>query len=203
MCSDQWGLISVLRTRNVAFLTRNPRSASALATVNPVTAWSVVAALVAFFLAGFLAEHFVSARLRSHRARARLSRAKRGERRAADLLERLGYRIEGREVETEYAVRVGSASRRVLVRADYVVARASRRFVAEVKTGEAADIGSSATRRQLLEYERAFAVDGVLLVDPENARVDRVDFRFRRERALLRVAVLAFALGLAVAFALI
>jgi hypothetical protein len=191
------------RSGNVAFLTKNPHSTSARATVNPVTASGVVAALVAIFLAGFLASRFVSARLRSHRTRARLARAKRGERQAADLLERLGYRIEGREVETEYAIRVGSASRRVLLRADYVVSRASRRFVAEVKTGQAADVDVSSTRRQLLEYERAFAVDGVLLVDPENDRIDRVDFRFRRERAVLRVAVLAFALGLAVAFVLL
>jgi hypothetical protein len=168
--------------------------------VNPVTAPVVVAALVAVFLAGFLASRFVFERLRSHRTRARLARAKRGERRAAVLLQRLGYRIEGREVVAEYAVRVGSASRTVCLRADYVVSRASRRFVAEVKTGQAADIEVSSTRRQLLEYERAFAVDGVLLVDPENERIDRVDFRFRRERVILRVAILAFALGLAVAF---
>lgn len=171
--------------------------------MNPVTASGVVAALVAIFLAGFLASRFVAARLRSHRTRARLARAKRGERQAADLLERLGYRIEGREVETEYAIRVGSASRTVLLRADYVVSRASRRFVAEVKTGQAADVDVSSTRRQLLEYERAFVVDGVLLVDPENDRIDRVDFRFPRERAVLRVAVLAFALGLAVALVLL
>jgi hypothetical protein len=159
-----------------------------------------VATLVAIFLAGFLARHFVFTRLRSMRLRARFAWARAGERRAADLLERHGYRIEARELETKYAVRVGDEDRVVLLRADYVVSRAARRYVAEVKTGAAADVGCAPTRRQLIEYEHAFACDGVLLVDPERDRIDRGHCRFRPERRFARVALLAFALGLAVAY---
>ncbi len=49
--------------------------------------------------------------------------------------------------------------------------------MAEVKTGAAApQLSTAATRRQLLEYRVAFDVDGVLLVDAEAGRVQRVVF---------------------------
>jgi hypothetical protein len=65
----------------------------------------------------------------------------------------------------------------VELRADYLVERRGARYVAEVKTGEAAVlIGNSATRRQLLEYQLAFDVDGVLLVCPELGTIHHVEF---------------------------
>jgi hypothetical protein len=65
----------------------------------------------------------------------------------------------------------------VTVRADYLVVRAGRRYVAEVKTGSTAPSAHHvATRRQLLEYRHAFEVDGVLLVDPEEDSVSEVSF---------------------------
>jgi hypothetical protein len=65
----------------------------------------------------------------------------------------------------------------VELRADYLVARDGREYIAEVKTGEAADsLSNSATRRQLLEYQLAFAVDGILLVCPERGRIHAIEF---------------------------
>ena len=58
---------------------------------------------------------------------------------------------------------------RTLLRADLLVTRNGRRYVAEVKTGRTAPrLDCAATRRQLLEYRIAFGVDGVLLVDAES-----------------------------------
>ena len=49
--------------------------------------------------------------------------------------------------------------------------------VAEVKTGERAlDLRHGPTRRQLLEYQQAFGVEGVLLVDAEGGSVSCVSF---------------------------
>ena len=109
--------------------------------------------------------------------RARCERAARGEVRAEGLLTRLGYEVIGRQAAGAWTVRVDGREVRVDVRADYVVERAGRRFVAEVKTGRAAPhVESSATRRQLLEYRFAFDVDGVLLVDAETDAVREVVF---------------------------
>jgi len=63
------------------------------------------------------------------------------------------------------------------LRADYLVERGGELLVAEVKTGEEApSLETAATRRQLLEYHVAFAVDGVLLVSPEQGTIQRVAF---------------------------
>ncbi len=62
------------------------------------------------------------------------------------------------------------------LRADLLVERRGRVFVAEVKTGPAARPTAPDTRRQLLEYRIAFDCDGVLLVDMDAERVLRVDF---------------------------
>jgi hypothetical protein len=111
------------------------------------------------------------------RLRRRWSRARSVERQAARLLEECGYAVLGHQVETRYAVLVDGKPTQVLLRADYLVSRDGRQFVAEVKSGEVAPrLDSAATRRQLLEYRVAFQVDGVLLVDGEQRQVHEVTF---------------------------
>jgi hypothetical protein len=113
----------------------------------------------------------------ARRLRAQWARAGRGEERAEALLARAGWQIEGRQVSMRYELRVDGAPTSVLVRADFVVRRGSRRYVAEVKTGRwAPRIETSATRRQLLEYRVAFDADGVLLVDAEASKISFVEF---------------------------
>jgi hypothetical protein len=63
------------------------------------------------------------------------------------------------------------------LRADFLVARGERTYIAEVKSGRFAPrLQTAATRRQLLEYLVAYDVDGVLLVDPEKQRIQEVVF---------------------------
>jgi hypothetical protein len=125
---------------------------------------------------------WVSARLRGWGRRraisARRQRAARGEARAEVLLASLGYEVEARQVEAAWTVEVDGAAAPIRVRADLLVRRGGRRWVAEVKTGELAPLISCAsTRRQLLEYRLAYpAVDGVLLVRPEQDQVHEVRF---------------------------
>jgi hypothetical protein len=64
----------------------------------------------------------------------------------------------------------------VRCRADLLVTRRGRRFVAEVKSGaHHGDPTAPHTRRQLLEYQRAFAVDGFIVVDMARRHLHRVD----------------------------
>lgn len=100
-----------------------------------------------------------------------------GERRAEPLLVGMGYAVVGRQVATRYELAVDGEPCVVALRADYVVERDGRRYVAEVKTGRMAPrVESPATRRQLLEYRVAFDVDGVLLVDVDAGRVRSLEF---------------------------
>ncbi len=100
-----------------------------------------------------------------------------GETRAEGILARHGYAIDARQAAQRFAITVDGEEVAVMVRADFLVTRGGRRFVAEVKTGEAAPRPEHPpTRRQLLEYRHAFDVDGVLLVHAEAERVQEVEF---------------------------
>lgn len=111
------------------------------------------------------------------RLRRRWSHARAVERQAGRLLEELGYAVLGRQIETTYTVLVDGQPTEVALRADYLVSRDGRQFVAEVKSGLVAPrLDTAATRRQLLEYLMAFQVDGVLLVDGEQREVHEVTF---------------------------
>jgi len=135
---------------------------------------------------------------RRWRLRARMRRAAAGERDAARLLERAGYRVRGHQVRASLEYRLDAEPCVVDVSADYVVEKDGREWVAEVKTGrEATRLTSRATRRQLLEYAHAFGAAGVLLVDAERGRVHRVTLPSRHaERPVLRDLALV-ALGAA------
>src|SRR5207253_47533 len=94
---------------------------------------------------------------------------------------RRGFVVTARQASERWTVRLGDEEHAFTVRADYLVERAGRRFVAEVKTGEQAPrLEMRATRRQLLEYCCAFAVDGVLLVDADAGTVEPVTFELPR-----------------------
>jgi hypothetical protein len=145
----------------------------ALADVSLEHLWAAVA-VAAFLL-------LVSAWWRSgavrRRLRAQSLRAGRGEDRAEVLLDRAGWQVEGRQVSQRYDLEVDGKKVSVLVRADFIVRRDGRRYVAEVKTGKLAPrIETPSTRRQLLEYRVVFGVDGVLLVDAESERISFVEF---------------------------
>jgi hypothetical protein len=107
-----------------------------------------------------------------------------GEESAERLLRRRGFAVLARQVAVTYDLEVDGEPVPVGLRADYLVANARGRFVAEVKTGDLAPrIETAATRRQLLEYRLAFErldVQGVLLVDPEASRISVIEFPFSR-----------------------
>ena len=120
---------------------------------------------------------FVAGR-RGHRATRRRNRmALDGEERAEKLLKKKGYRIVDRQVVGSWWMWVDDEEIDIQVRADFLVKRKRRLYVAEVKTGQlVTDPAFPATRRQLLEYRMVFDVDGVLLVDAEGRQIHQVDF---------------------------
>jgi Holliday junction resolvase-like predicted endonuclease len=137
---------------------------------------SALVALIAACVALWLARAWRTWR-GSVRARVRAERAGAGEDAAARLLVAAGYRLLGRQVRCAWAPLVDGEPCELELRADYLVEKDGEQLVAEVKTGdEAPSVTTAATRRQLLEYHVAFAVDGVLLVCPERGAIHRVTF---------------------------
>jgi hypothetical protein len=170
--------------------------------VSLAAALLAVVVLVGFFaLVGIVL--FARAALGRRRTRRRFERGAEGEREGAVLLERAGYAIEAAQAAVRYAVDVDGVLAEVALRADFVVvSRDGERFVAEVKTGRVAPrLETAATRRQLLEYQHAFDVEGVLLVDADARTVQRISFRPAsacgpRSRLVPRASTLAFVAAL-------
>jgi hypothetical protein len=109
--------------------------------------------------------------------RTRQRHAQRGEERAERLLASRGYRVVDRQVSGSWTLSVDGEPVVAAVRADLLVSRRGRTYVAEVKTGRrGTDPSFPATRRQLLEYALIFQPDGVLLVDVDARQVRQVDF---------------------------
>ncbi|MCB9780510.1 MAG: hypothetical protein H6742_18230 [Alphaproteobacteria bacterium] len=126
-----------------------------------------------------------SARRRwSTATRRRVGRAIRGEADAESLLEAAGFAITDRQVRAFGWFEVDGEEVEFEVRADLMVEALDgsgwppgSRLVAEVKTGDRApNPGHPATRRQLLEYQRVFEPDGLLLVDVEAGRLVQIAF---------------------------
>lgn len=111
------------------------------------------------------------------RARRRGRRAVRGEIEAERLLVRAGFRVRERQVPLVFPIVCDGEELPIALRADILAERDGRRYVVEVKTGEAAPrLDTAATRRQLLEYLVAYRVHGVLLVDADRGAVHEVEF---------------------------
>ncbi len=102
----------------------------------------------------------------------------RGERRALQMLKRAGYEILGEQATASYQVLVDQRAFPIHLRADFLVKKAGQTFVAEAKSGgPSAQITTRATRRQLLEYQHAFAVHGLLLIDVAAETIAEVHFQ--------------------------
>ena len=102
---------------------------------------------------------------------------RRGRERAYKLLRRYGFEILDEEVTAPGLVQIDSRLEEYTVRADALVRRKRRTYVAEIKAGPRSSlIQTVATRRQLLEYSCVFGTDGVLLVDAYAGRIHYVRF---------------------------
>ena len=103
--------------------------------------------------------------------------ARRAETEAERLLEAAGYEIVERQLTHRWDLEIDRQPREVTSRADLLLERDGRFYVADVKTGgKAPDPGQPATRRQLLEYLLAFEADGALVVDMEARALHEVAF---------------------------
>lgn len=106
-----------------------------------------------------------------------MRRARTLEKQAIYFLEERGFRCVGEQVEREAFFLMDGRKIPFRVRADYLLERDGKRYVAEVKTGKQTRTPEHPlVRRQLLEYALLFAPWSVLFVDGEKGRVHEVSF---------------------------
>ncbi|MEZ4322934.1 MAG: PD-(D/E)XK nuclease family protein [Myxococcota bacterium] len=133
----------------------------------------VALVLLALAVLGWWRAH---TRVRRNNTR-RLKVAFAGEDAADAVLAAHGFEVLDHQVIVEFPMELDGAEVWVQNRADRVVQRDGRIYVADVKTGDRArDPTTPATRRQLLEYWLSHEADGILLVDMEAQTVTEVSF---------------------------
>jgi hypothetical protein len=99
----------------------------------------------------------------------------------AQLLRQRGYQILGKNQRELVETRVdGRVTMGELV-AEYTVEKGGKKYVVVSASG---DPSEPALRRKLIEYDRAFGLRGVLVVDRENENVSVVHFKYPRERGI-------------------
>jgi len=139
-----------------------------------LTTFDLVLLLLVFF---FAAMWWWSSTRAGRRSRRRNAIAQAAEAGAEALLARHGYRVLDRQVRSTFELIVDDERIEVSCRADLLVERRGKTFIAECKSGRMApDPTLPATRRQLLEYLLAFDTDGVLLVDMNAGRIHTVSW---------------------------
>ncbi len=144
----------------------------------------LIAATVAAVLVVVTLLRAVAARGRRRTARRRARVALAGEARAEALLADAGFAALDRQVAHTWQIAVDDDVHEAALRCDFLVARDGQRWVAEVKTGDLApSLTTAATRRQLLEYQVAYAAAGVALVDASAGTVREGRFALPRQLA--------------------
>lgn len=104
---------------------------------------------------------------------------------AEKLLKKNGYEILARNKKESIVVRYNGKEHFGSLEADYVVRKAKKQFVVFEKKGETPfDPTEPALRRKLIEFERVFGLNGILLVDPDEGEINPVTFKFPKDRGL-------------------
>ena len=138
---------------------------------------AILVALAIVTLAGIVIGLALARWFRGATSRRRNRLAQRGERTAETILNDAGYDVIDRQARAWWSMAVDGVPVEIEVRADLLVRRRGRTFVAEVKTGNRApDPRHPPTRRQLLEYSLVFGAREVLLVDVEAGEVRSIGF---------------------------
>ena len=114
---------------------------------------------------------------------------------AAKLLREEGYRIQARAAVKYIDFAIEGKTQRQKVKADLVVRRGLKKYVAEVNAKEAGSVRNADIRRRILEYQIAFAPSGIMTVDMDRERVKIITIGNRRRLTQVVAAGAVASLG--------
>ena len=103
-------------------------------------------------------------------------KGKKAEQKAIKLLKKNGYKIESFQTTAKGKLLQDDKTVTFLIRADLIVSKDKKKFIAEVKSGKAASIEEINTRRQLLEYSKVFNNKNLILIDTEKNKIKKIQF---------------------------
>lgn len=98
-------------------------------------------------------------------------------------LKKSGYDILGKRQKETIITRVDGKDHLGYLEADFTVRKGRKKYLVVVHAGlGAADPNEPLLRRKLMEYDRVFSPDALLVVDLSRGEIHEVGFRFPRER---------------------
>ena len=103
-------------------------------------------------------------------------KGKKAEQKAIKLLKKNGYKIESFQTTAKGKLLQDNEIVNFFIRADLIVSKDKKKFIAEVKSGKAASIEEINTRRQLLEYSKVFNNKNLILIDTEKNKIKKIEF---------------------------
>lgn len=102
-----------------------------------------------------------------------------------NLLRKHGYQILGINQKEIVVVKVDGKDHLGDLAAEFTVEKNGRRYVVwGIKGGGGSDPTDPTLRRRLIELDRAFGLNGILIVDPAEGTINEVSFKYPRERGL-------------------
>ncbi len=126
---------------------------------------------------GSLLFYFAGRALLSWKMSRRVEFSRFSEEEAEALLKKKGFRIIGKQKRADLITYIDGKPNLGFVKADFLVEKNGKKYVAEVKAGElVSDPNEPSTRRQLLEYKFAYKPYGILLVDMIAKAIHKIDF---------------------------
>ena len=103
-------------------------------------------------------------------------RGKKAEKKAIKLLKKNGYKIQNYQPIGKGHVLQDNEKVHFDIRADLIVSKDKKLYIAEVKSGASASIKEINTRRQLLEYSKVFENNNLILIDTEKNKIKKIEF---------------------------
>ena len=103
-------------------------------------------------------------------------RGKKAEKKAIKLLKKNGYKIVSFQTTAKGKLLQDDETINFFIRADLIVSKNKKKFIAEVKSGKAASIEEINTRRQLFEYSKVFNNKNLILIDTEKNKIKKIEF---------------------------
>ena len=144
---------------------------------------------------------------RRHLWKKKKKHALEGEEKAKTFLELEGYKVLGYQKHLTYTLLSNGIPKKIKIRPDYIVQRGFKKYITEIKTGKKVIKAKNiSTRRQLLEYYFSSSTSGLLLVDMENKKIKKIEFRndkiskLKRKNSILKwiIIILLSLLGVSI-----
>ncbi len=110
-------------------------------------------------------------------------------------LEDKGYNASGHKMTSEVKMKTNGRESVFSLTYDFAVNKDGRNYLVIIRTSEDPErLNNPLLRNKLLLLYTVFKPHGLLLINPETEKIQKIEFRFQRSRSFFLVAILIFIL---------